>query len=355
MARVWHYDGSSGIRHDAEFQVQADGFRLHIGGTVGEVHPWEELYHLGLRGGQSVYGLNGRRGWQIGFAEEAPPEILAHLPKAQHYGGFIDRLGFGPASLALACLSVALIFVVMKVPDVLAPFVPLSWEKKLGDAMIGDFGGRFCHGPGSDAALRALTKRLDLKGPQLDIQLANIDIVNAVALPGGNIIIFRGLLKEAHSPDELAGVLGHEIGHVRHRDVMQSLLRQLGLSVVMGGANSNVGGTFNALVASTYSREAEANADSYSIGLMKAADISASDTAGFFARLAGDEKKMGKAAAALGYLSSHPMSKSREKKFRASVIKGQSYRPALSAEQWQAILMSCAKDPTVAKESKILF
>jgi beta-barrel assembly-enhancing protease len=355
MAAIWHYDGSSGVRAAPELRAEGGGFRLHGAGCADDLYSWDDLVHLHDRKDGAVYGLKHLKGWQFGFLSAVPSELIDFLPKPQHYGGFIDRFGLGPASAALLALSATIIFVVMKIPDVLAPLVPMSWEKKLGDAMIGDFGGRICHGPGSDAALQALTNRLDPKGPAIDIRIANIAMVNAVALPGGNIVIFRGLLKEAKSPDELAGVLGHEIGHVRNRDVMQSLLRQLGLSVVMGGASSNVSGSLNTLVSSTYSRQAEAEADKHSIKLMREAHISAADTAGFFARLSKEDKTLGKAQAALGYLSSHPLSASREKQFRSSVIQGSPYQPALTPEQWSAIVESCAKDPHVKPEDHLLF
>lgn len=48
-------------------------------------------------------------------------------------------------------------------------------------------------------------------------------MVNAVTLPGGRIVIFSGLLKAATSPDEVAGALGHELGHVRHHDAVHRL------------------------------------------------------------------------------------------------------------------------------------
>jgi beta-barrel assembly-enhancing protease len=356
MISVWHYDGTSAVRHQSELIPESGGFRLSHDDSLSEFYPWADLQFGEVRGGDMLYLLKGRRGWRIGLTGDAPPEIAAYLPTAQHYGRWIDRIGLWPATSAFVALSAAVIFIVVKTPDMLAPLVPMAWERQLGDAMIGDFGGRLCHGPGSDAAVAALSKRLDPKGEPLDIQIANINMVNAVALPGGNIIIFRGLLQEAKSPDELAGVLGHEIGHVRNRDVMQSMLRQLGLSVVLGGANSNATGYLNTVVSMTYSREAEAKADGYSMKLMKASQVSPEDTAAFFARLAEAEKGMGKEAkAALGYVSSHPMSASREQAFRASLVKGAPYTPVLSPDQWRAILDSCANDPKVKTDDGPFF
>jgi Zn-dependent protease with chaperone function len=75
-----------------------------------------------------------------------------------------------------------------------------------------------------------------------------------VALPGGNVILFDGLVKQARSPDEVAGVLAHEIGHVREKHVMQALLRQMGLAVVLGGIDGNSGALVNNMLSMSYSR-----------------------------------------------------------------------------------------------------
>jgi beta-barrel assembly-enhancing protease len=356
MIPVWHYDGTSAIRHESELIPESGGFRLSHDATLSELYAWSDLQFGEVRDADTIYLLRGRRGWRIGFIGRPPSDIASLLPQTQRYGRWIDRIGLWPATGAFVALSAVVVLIVVKSPDVIAPLIPMSWERHLGDAMIGDFGGRLCHGPGSDAALAALSRRIDPMGEPLDIQIANIDMVNAVALPGGNIIIFRGLLQEAKSPDELAGVLGHEIGHVRNRDVMQSMLRQLGLSVVLGGASSDATGYLNTVVSMTYSRDAEARADAYSIKLMKASHVSPEDTAAFFARLAQAEKGVGKEAkAALGYLSSHPMSESREKAFKASIVKGETYSPVIAPDQWRAIIDSCAKDTKVKKDDGGLF
>lgn len=301
-----------------------------------------------------VYGLKQRQGWRIGLADPVPPEIMAKLPRTERFGGWIDRIGLVPAAAVSLLLSAAALFTIFKAPDFIAPLVPLSWEKRLGDAMIGDFGGRFCNGPGGQAALDALVQRLEPGNRDLRVRVANINMVNAIALPGGTIIVFRGLLQEAKSPDELAGVIGHEIGHVRNRDVMQSLLRQAGLSLLLGGIGGDAGSYANTLVAASYSREAETEADKFSIRLMKTARVSPEDTAGFFARLSENEAKQDADTITLGYLSSHPMSKKREAMFRSSHNPKDGYTPAITATQWRALVDSCANDPDVKTDDGFL-
>jgi Zn-dependent protease with chaperone function len=355
MTRVWHYDGASGIRYEPELTTDENGFRLALEGDAGVAHLWTDLTYAGERAGAPTYGLKGRRGWRIGFIDTPKPEIWDNLPKAKRYGGFIDKIGLWPAAGAFVVLSAAALVVALEVPQWLAPLVPQSFERKLGTALVGDFGGRVCNGPGAEEALNALVHRIEPKTDDIKVSIANINMVNAVALPGGNIMVFRGLLQTAKSPDELAGVVGHEIGHVHNRDVMQALLRQMGLSILLGGANTDVGGTLNSLVSATYSREAEAAADQYSIRAMRQGSVSPMDTAAFFARLAEMEKSMGKAKAALGYVASHPLSEMREKEFRKSAVAGKAYTPVVSPEQWRAIVDACKNDPDVEGDGSLFF
>jgi beta-barrel assembly-enhancing protease len=360
---VWHYDGVTAIRHEARLVEDATGFTLISLGLDLCHYDWADLVYRGEKKEGPFYGLKNNKGWQIGLTDPIPDALFARLPKPVKYGGIVDRIGLGVSAVAFTAISAAVLYVGFKAPDWIAPYVPMSWEIALGDAMIGDFGGRFCNGPGGQQALDALVKRIEPNGTGLQVRVANISMVNAVALPGGKIVIFRGLLQEAKSPDELAGVIGHEIGHVRNRDVMQSLLRQVGLSVVLGGFGGDASGYVSTLVSAGYSRDAETKADLFSIKLMRQANISPIGTAGFFARLsgeAGDAKDKGRnegdaVTTALGYLSSHPMSQKREAMFRNSAAAGTDYTSALTPQQWRALVDSCANDPNVEQDNSLIF
>lgn len=347
MIPAWHYDGKTATRHDVGIVAEEDGLRLTVTDGPGELVPWDMFVWLDKRDGASVFGRKDADGWRVGIPLPMTDLLARRLPPQSRYGGLIDKFGIWPAVAGFTALSAAVVLLVWKAPEALAPLVPMSWEQKMGDAMIGDLGGRICDSKEGQQALDALVRRIDPEGEKLRVRIVNVDMVNAAALPGGQILIFRGLLQEAKNPDELAGVLGHEIGHVRNRDVMQALLRQMGLSFVLGGVGGDVGGALNSVLSASYSRAAESRADDHAIKLMRTANVSPVPTAGFFDRMAEDERKLGKGAVAMSYMSSHPLSGERRKVFMASARKAATYTPAVTPEQWRAIVDACANDPDV--------
>jgi predicted Zn-dependent protease len=166
-------------------------------------------------------------------------------------------------------------------------------------------------------------------------------LVNAAAFPGRQIVLFRGLIDEAKSPDEIAGVLAHEIGHVEQRHVMAALIRDFGISLVLGGADG--GAIAQGLLASRYSRSSESEADDYSMQALTAAHISAEPTAAFFERMGKEESKLGRAAVALSYVASHPLSKQRRQRFRAAAQQQKDTVPAIDDAHWRALKSICAE------------
>lgn len=79
--------------------------------------------------------------------------------------------------------------------------------------------------------------------PELDWEftLLNTDVINAFALPGGKIFFTRGLAERLSDEAEMAGVLGHEIGHVTARHGNQRMSKQIGFNVLLAGAAVAVG------------------------------------------------------------------------------------------------------------------
>ncbi len=344
--RVWHYDGRSGERRMPAIVPGADEriFTLQGDGADPGPYAFADLEPHGHSHHERAFGLKGRPGWRITFLEFPPSEIAVQLPKPVRYGRWIDRFGLWPSVGVLAILAVLVVGFTLKLPPLLARLIPSSVEQRMGRLIVGNLGAYACSTPQGEAALKALGARLQ-QGDNVSIRVVHAPMVNAVAFLGGQVVLFDGLIQNAQSPDEVAGVLAHELGHVAHRDGMESLIRQYGISLLLGGFDGNVSGYGNALLNARYSRKAEAGADGYAIGRLQAANISPRPTAALFARLARQDAEPGNAGTLLNYLSSHPLSSSREQAFNASARNDAAYRPALDAAQWQALRAMCGDSP----------
>jgi beta-barrel assembly-enhancing protease len=106
-------------------------------------------------------------------------------------------------------------------PQRLAVLLPDEWSKRVGDQMEASLvdNAKVCHTPAGDNAVAAMLANLAEGNPDmppLRVRIYDIPIMNAFALPGGHIVLTRGLLKGAAAPGEVAGVLAHEIGHAAH-------------------------------------------------------------------------------------------------------------------------------------------
>jgi beta-barrel assembly-enhancing protease len=344
---AWHYDGKSAVRRKVEVQTIGKQFFLLETERRHGPFAFADVEYVQHKGEVNVYGLAGEDGWRLMLSGPVPAELAAMLPARRRYGGWVDRLGLGKATVAFTIVSAAAVAVVLLSPQWLAPLIPSSVDKKLGDALVGDFGGRFCSTPAGDAALKKLVASLDPNPSDLQVEVAKIDMINAVALPGGKVILFDGLVKQARSPDEVAGVLAHEIGHVREKHVMQALLRQMGLAVVLGGVDGNSGALVNNMLAMSYSRGSEAEADAHSMKALGNAAISPVATASFFERLSeldGSARSGDKGQGIAGYMTSHPLSRERKKAFEKSVVKGKNYQPSLTPAEWTELKTMCTQD-----------
>ena len=104
------------------------------------------------------------------------------------------------------------------------------------------------------------------------VEIDDSPIPNAMALPGGLIIVTTGLLDEVESENELAFVLGHELGHYHNRDHIRALGRGVVLamffSVVSGGDVSSMGVRVADLATRGFSRKHEYSADEFGLELV---------------------------------------------------------------------------------------
>ena len=344
MSLAYLYDGTTGIRH--EVAASLDDGRLRL---THEGEPLEDIATADLSlVDRSPRGLtlrkSGGTGWRLKLLQPVPPEIDALFPARQSYGGCIDRVGLWRGAAVCAAASALVIAAGWFAPTLIAPLVPPSVEKAYGDALVGDFGERFCTSPAGDAALRKLTAELDPHPQDLNVRVVDVPVVNAAALPAGNIVIFDKLFEVADTPEELAGVLAHEIAHVRGRHVTAALIREFGIGIFASALGGTTGGRVDGFVALSFTRRAENEADRDALAMLQRAHISPLPTARFFARLKEVEGDDSRFAPAMAYLSSHPLSSARERLFK-DAARRTGYRPALTPREWMELRAICSTRP----------
>lgn len=166
--------------------------------------------------------------------------------------------------------------------------------------------------------LTPLSRRPEVR---YQFRIVNSDVVNAFAVPGGYIYVTRGLVEHAGTMDELAGVLGHEMGHVEYRHSAKQMgraqLAQFGVGLATAIAPNaraaqaaqtaaSVGGR---LVLARYSRDQESEADRAAVQFTTEARINPHGIVSFFAVLKGVERSRPNALAA--FFMSHPLTDDR--------------------------------------------
>lgn len=154
----------------------------------------------------------------------------------------------------------------------------------------------------------------------LEFRSGKVFGANALALPGGIIVITDDMVKAAKSTEEVLAVLAHEIGHVELRHAMRSVLQNSVVAAATAAVTSDAASlsvavaSLPAILAQTkYSREFETAADEYAFGLLKQKGYSPRAFASLMERLVkSDEKEMG----AFAYISTHPVTAERVRRAR---------------------------------------
>lgn len=230
----------------------------------------------------------------------------------------------------------------------LARQIPVSWEVKLSETQLQamSLSQGFSKDSVALAQIRTLGEPLVLAAqsePGARIysyqwRIANDPSVNAFAMPGGIVVVNSGLILKASTPEEIQGVLAHEIAHAQAQHGMRNVMSSLGLmsllSIVTGGAEGLVGvvaGHGGQLLSLKFSRDFERDADEKGFGYLVRQKVNPQGMLSFFQKLMDQPK--GKIAEAMeGYeiLSTHPATAERISRLQAleQTVQGQSWTQA---------------------------
>jgi predicted Zn-dependent protease len=190
-------------------------------------------------------------------------------------------------------------------------------------------------GPAYDAVQSIVATLTTGSKYRYEVHVAKDDTPNAFAMPGGVIVVHTGLIAATTRPEELAGVLAHEVQHVELRHSLRGLITELGLgglwSFVTGDLGSTMAGQATLELARLrFSREDEREADARGFDALVAAGIDPAGMPAFF-------KIMSQKSAdvPLAFLSTHPLSDDRERELqqRLEALNRDRFLP-LPAPRW---------------------
>lgn len=351
-----YFDGQTAA--DRQVSVSLDAAGLQFSGDGITTQTWRydglgmvERYH---RAHPFRLTHTDQQGARLILSDDAlAQELIARAPQLK--GGFSLK-GQG-RTLAWVCgiagsFMLAGYLVLQMAPQTLAFVLPDSWRERVGDQVETSLteGAPLCTGPAGMSALSAMVARLadgnpDL--PPLSVHVYNIPVMNAFAMPGERIVITGELIRRANRPEQVAGVLAHEVGHVLKRHSEAQLVRATGLqillSVMTGGGGDTISTVASVATMLSYTREAEAEADDAGLALLERSAIDPMGLKEFFEIILAEEGKPSTGAwrKISSAIATHPGTEDRIKKIHP-LPDNIAARPVMTGDQWQALKKICS-------------
>jgi Zn-dependent protease with chaperone function len=262
------------------------------------------------------------------FLAHAPSLLAPQLSRWQKKIGRNQKRTWGGGMLLLLLLlsPLLLAFGIWWQSDHIAAWavdrISIDSEEQIGDLIYRQARLGFDILPEGEAvkAVREIGNRLTRGEPYpFEWHVAENPAVNAFAIPGGHVVVFTGLIRAAESPEELAGVLAHEIEHVTQRHTLKALVHDFGWQAVLAISLGEWGGSgpWGEYAAEmgrlTFGRHQELDADRKGLARLKKTGINPSGMIAFFEKLSQGEEM------AIPLLSTHPSGADRVGALRAEI------------------------------------
>ena len=347
MSKTWkalYFDGRTPTHRNVDVQTDRQGVRIEF--ESGTTRIW-------LNEKFSVQQDRSQGPLRLEYGE-FPPEILEiadpefgevlgkRLPKKSRF------FSVGFAMLAVLLVPAIIYWGIPLASGWFAYFIPVSIEKQVGQYVIDEvFPSRIvCKTDAGEQALEKLVSRLVPLDSEYVFQVEVVDsgLVNAIAFPGGNILLFRGLLEKSPSSDAVAGVLAHEMQHVFQRHGTENLLNQVALSGLFKLLTVEANAIAETLFAGVrtrsllkYTRELETEADALSLQLLYQAGVDPVEMLAMFQVLKNHSSSLPES------ISTHPDMSSRMEKLEIIIDQKPDFvsTPVLSKQSWESLQNIC--------------
>ena len=324
-----YYDGRSSKGHSAHIEFYADGVhisysdgsprRVTVVWDVANIHRGNFAHSASI---QLRYGAS-----PIQYLEVSDPDFLDSLtrnyPEKKFNAADLEFLRrAGPWRIAAVSIGFVLLVLVSYV-FILPPFaefwaarISLQTEESLGNKMYENVMQSYKVDQRLTKQANGYWRAMHISSPYtVNITIVDEPQANAFALPGGQIIIFNGIIREMKDYNELAGLLAHEYSHIKLRHSLRMLSRNLAgyvfISILLNDASGSIAilaTNANALKELGFSREMEHQADQGGYDLLRSAHI---DPGGMMALFKTLKSVHGESISMTEFISTHPLTDSR--------------------------------------------
>ncbi len=367
--QAYYLDGQTAIRHQASVRLMREGLEVRTAGGWTRFWPYDDIRQTqGFYEGEEVRLERGGElpeallisdlGFLVSLREVAP-QFGARFHDPARRGSRL-RLTILAAVAVVGITGALYLWGIPALAALVAPRVPVAWEERLGRSAIEHLAppDLICQDPRRQQVLASIVARLTatVARPPYTFRLfvVNRPQVNALAAPGGYIVVFRGLLEQTGSPEEFAGVLAHEMQHVLQRHATQALIQHASTGLLLAALTGDMTGPLayglesaRVLGQLQYSRRAEAQADAEGMKMLLAARIDPAGTIRFFEVLMKGDKQP---ARALKYLSTHPSTADRIERLKALAARAPGPAvPLLPESDWDDVKKMCQAADSAAR------
>lgn len=194
-----------------------------------------------------------------------------------------------------------------------------------------------------DSLVNKICESNSIDSKSIKVHILEDDEINAFALPNGHLVINSGLILNSDNPEELSGVISHELAHIQLNHVMKKLVKEIGLSVLISMTTGNGGSetikeAAKMLSSSAFDRDLEKEADLKAVDYLNKSKVNPEPFANFLYKLSENEDENIKY---LTWISTHPDSKSRaEYIIEYNKDNEKNYKSILSKNNWDKLQKS---------------
>jgi hypothetical protein len=351
-----YFDGASSRRREASLRL-AGALEIREGETLSAKWEFDDLRRAD--GGPGLLRLRSTAAPELARLEISGAALQAavvqrcrNLDGPGAAGSGSSRAIIGWSLAAAASIALIAIYGVPAAARALTTLIPRSLEARAGDAVASKIelvlGKTPCDGAPGLAAMAKLSGELAAQGglpAPVSVTVLRSFVPNAFAIPGDRVFVLSGLIDRAERPDELAGVVAHEFGHVAHRDALREMISSGGTAFFFGLLFGDVSGSgalllaTRGLVTSAHSRDAETAADAFAATVMRGLGRSPAPLGQFLIRLTGQQT-----GGPIALFASHPLTQD-----RLAALQRQDQPvtgpPLLNDAEWRSLKAICAVEP----------